>query len=127
MNHYVFPLLEKQKQNMVNEVLETGIPNLVKSAIHKVLKISPQELSSPTRTRQLCDARCMYWVMLRSSTKLSLAEIGRSVHRHHSTVINGLNSHKTNIEYDEAYQDAWYELCSEINHIIKYKHVKEEV
>ena len=126
MDHYVYSGLKDEQQNIIREVLTTDVSYLIQKAIHKVTGIKPAALRSPNRKRELCDARQMYFSLLRRTTDLPLKEIGRTVERHHSTVISSIHTHNAKLQYDEAYQEAYAELCAEINYLITSKHVKED-
>lgn len=126
MDHYVYLGLKDEHQSIIQEVLTTDVSYVIQKAIHKVMGIKPNILRSPCRKRELCDARQMYFSLLRRTTNLPLTEIGRTVGRHHSTVISSIKAHQVKLEYDEAYREAFAELCTEIHYLITSKHVKED-
>lgn len=126
MDHYVYSGLTEDQRNAIKDVLTTDVSYVIQKAIHKVFGIKPDVLRSPNRKRELCDARQMYFSLLRRTSDLPLKEIGRTVERHHSTVISSIKAHKAKLQYDTAYKEAFAELCTEIHYLIKRKYAKEE-
>lgn len=126
MDHYVFSGLTTQNQHIVQNLLSQDVSSLIRTAIHEVLHVHPNQLLGRSRKRQYCDARQMYFTLLRRATDLTFSEIGRTANRHHSTVISSIYAHQSKVAYDLPYQEAYAELCSEISILINRKHVKEE-
>jgi chromosomal replication initiator protein len=126
MDHYVYSGLARKHQTIVQSVLNKDVSAIVLEAIHKTLGVTPDQARSKKRNREFCDARQMYFALLRRSTDLSLDKIGRTVNRHHSTVVNSIHVHNDKMQFDKAYKAAYMELCSTISTLIKEKHAKEE-
>lgn len=68
------------------------------------------DVNNPTRKRKYCEARGLYYTLLKNSTNLSLHSIGDSVNKDHSTVVYSLSQfpiwmkHNKMLEY--AYNNA---------------------
>ena len=81
---------------------EQYIKNLVQS-YYKV------ELNNDTRKRHLVEARSVYFTLLRKYTRLSLAAIGKTVGRHHSSVLYNIQQLEIWFQYDKKiYADFEY-------------------
>ena len=57
-----------------------------------VYRLSPDQLISKSRKRQLVLARNTAFLLARQHTDLSLADIGNRFNRRHSTVVKGITS-----------------------------------
>ena len=78
-----------------------------KNIVNKELGL---DVNNPTRKRKYCEARGLYYTLLKNSTNLSLHSIGDSVNKDHSTVVYSLSQfpiwmkHNKMLEY--AYNNA---------------------
>ena len=50
------------------------------------------DITKNTRERRYIEARSLYYFLAREYTPLSLTEIGRSLNRHHATVLHSINN-----------------------------------
>lgn len=62
------------------------------SYVCDVYRLSPDQLASKSRKRQLVLARNTAFLLARQHTELSLADIGNRFNRRHSTVVKGITS-----------------------------------
>jgi len=84
----------------------------LKHLVEKELNI--KELSNKCRSRELAQARFVYFKLSRKFCPLrSLTAIGREVKRDHATVINGLKKWDVEIIYD-PYMEMVYDKISSI-------------
>ena len=64
--------------------------------IKKIKKLVEQEygycIDSPTRKREVVEARGMYYAILKEFSSLSLAAIARTVGKNHATILHGLKN-----------------------------------
>lgn len=75
-------------------------------------ELSINNLGSKTRTRELAQARFIYFKLARKFCRYaSLSAIGKQVNRDHATVINGLKKYDTEAKYD-TYMDDIYDKIS---------------
>lgn len=130
MNHYVFSGLNGQSQwNKVaalNSEQAGVVEEHIMRALTHVLGVSESDIRSKRRYRVLVDARHIYCALMRRVSLLSLADIGRTLHRDHSTVIHSLKEHANKIANDPAYAMAYAEVIDHINKSIELKNVKDE-
>lgn len=66
------------------------------SHINKIKELVKQEygydVDSPTRKREVVEARAMFYVVLRNFTNLTLAGIARTVGKNHATILHGIKN-----------------------------------
>lgn len=62
--------------------------------------ICPAEITSRTRRQPVAAARQLVMYLLRTTTPLTLEDIGRSLGRHHATVIHGIDTIEGRRNYD---------------------------
>ena len=87
-------------QNHADIVETPSIDQIIKT-VCSVFELSPENLKSRSRKRNIVVARNTAFYLARKYTDLTLKEIGRLFNRRHSTVIKGI----TNIE-KEMYKDT---------------------
>ena len=76
-------------------------------------ELSINNLGSKTRTRELAQARFIYFKLARKFCRYaSLAAIGREVNRDHATVINGLKKFSTEAKYDSYMNDIYDKISN---------------
>jgi chromosomal replication initiation ATPase DnaA len=67
------------------------------------LRITAEEISGPSRTKNIAHARAVFAVLARKMIKVSFVRVGRELNRHHSTVLHlerrGLQLVRSNPEY----------------------------
>lgn len=86
--------------------------------IARYVKVSEEDLKSRCRRREYCDARHMYCNILRTKLNYSLINIGRSIGRDHTTVINSVKNHNSLYKSDQKYKalydriDRYVEIMS---------------
>ena len=80
---------------------------IIKETVGKNLSI---DLDSNTKKREKTDALHIYFSISKELTKLSLAEIGKSVNRNHCTVLYGVNTCKERADLYIDYKDK-HTLC----------------
>lgn len=90
--------LKKVKVSVLNYKKEHVI-----DGIQRYKKVTQEELQSRCRKRKLCDARHMYCNILRTKMDYSLIDIGRTLGRDHTTVINSIKCHESLYGTDEVY------------------------
>ncbi len=62
--------------------------------------ICPAEITSRTRRQPIAAARQLVMYLLRTTTPLTLEDIGHSLGRHHATVIHGIDTIEGRRIYD---------------------------
>lgn len=98
--------------------LSTLDPNIVYNKVVKetsfIFNIEPKRLLSRKRKRYYVMGRQIISYILRTHYNFTLVKIGKLMKRDHSTIINSLNNHEMDYEYDETYRllcnKAIYEL-----------------
>ena len=66
-------------------------------------------ITAATRKRHFVEARAVYFTLLRKYTRMSLEAIGKSVGRHHSSVLYNIQQLEIWAEYDkQIYADFEY-------------------
>jgi len=83
------------------DIIETPSIDQIIKTVCSVFELSPENLKSRSRKRNIVIARNTAFYLARKYTDLTLKEIGRLFNRRHSTVIKGI----TNIE-KEMYKDT---------------------
>lgn len=69
----------------------------IKDIVKEVTQI---DIDQNTRRREIVEARSIYFHLCKNNTNNSLTEIGRSVGKHHATVLHGINQLKDWTFYD---------------------------
>lgn len=64
------------------------------------------DMQTKSRKREHVYARNFFMYSMKYNTKMSLTKIGKSVNRHHSTVIHCLSSHEDNMGFVPEYRDV---------------------
>jgi chromosomal replication initiation ATPase DnaA len=77
--------------------------------------IAPTELPGPSRTERIAAARIQYCAAARQHIPTAtLAEIGATIKRDHTTVIHATKRHPQLLASDEHYRRAWNIIQSRI-------------
>lgn len=100
--------------------------------IKKIKKLVEQEygyfIDSPTRKREVVEARGMYYTILKEFSSLSLAAIARTVGKNHATILHGLKNfkqwRKENKYLDLAYRNVVDKL-SLLDEVESFNDIKE--
>jgi chromosomal replication initiation ATPase DnaA len=94
---------------MENYILDKKLkttPDLILSMVEEELEIP--DLSIRKRTRELTQARAIYFKLARRFCKYaSLSKIGKPVDRDHATVINGLKTYDIEAMHDPYMNDVY--------------------
>lgn len=98
-------------QNHTDIVETPSIEQIIKT-VCSVFELSPENLRSRSRKRNIVVARNTAFYLARKYTELTLKDIGRLFNRRHSTVIKGI----TNIE-KEIYRDT--PIGRQLNRIVE--------
>ncbi len=83
-------------------------------AVANEYDICPAEITTRTRRQPIAAARQLVIYLLRHTTDLTLEDIGRSLGRHHSTVIHAINTIEGRRIYDTALNQRIRHLTKEI-------------
>ncbi len=79
-------------------------------------ELSINNLHSRTRTRELAQARFIYFKLARKFCRYaSLTAIGKEVNRDHATVINGLKKYDTEAKYDPYMNDVYDKISVKLD------------
>jgi chromosomal replication initiation ATPase DnaA len=79
-------------------------------------ELSINNLGSKTRTRELAQARFIYFKLARKFCRYaSLSAIGKQVNRDHATVINGLKKYDTEAKYDPYMNDIYDKISTKLD------------
>ena len=107
MSPYVFVGLVSKDNKVYNEKkLMTSLVML--SA--RIFEISEQEVMAKRRVRLFVQARTAIASILRFKYNMSLCNIGRAMNKDHSTIINMIKNHKTDMKYDEIYRNRYQQI-----------------
>lgn len=68
-----------------------------------------------TRKREFTYPRAIYFALCRKHTVNTIEEIGESVNRHHSTVLNAINYTMNDVAYEPKYRVFYEELDRELD------------
>lgn len=79
-------------------------------AVQQISGFSMTDLFGPCRMRALCDARhmCAHFLVKRSG--MSLAEVGRTLNRDHTTIINSIRVHERLMTSDRRYRQTYQQV-----------------
>ena len=107
MSPYVFVGLVSKDNKVYNEKkLMTSLVML--SA--RIFEISEHEVMAKRRVRLYVQARTAIASILRFKYNMSLCNIGRAMNKDHSTIINMIKNHKTDMKYDEIYRNRYQQI-----------------
>lgn len=90
-------------RNVKVSVINYSVSHVLQG-IERYTSISDEQLSSRCRKGPLCDARHMYCNILRQKMDYSLIDIGRSIKRDHTTVMNSIKKHNGLYDTDQKYR-----------------------
>ena len=97
-------------------------PNIWKEVLRAVCtttELTPDEILCPSRKRASLYARHMFNFICRKRLGMAWAEIGRIIHRDHSTAINSVKEF-TNILYtDKEVQRQYAKVCVLLNEVFE--------
>lgn len=85
------------------EKYEYALPHILHQ-VSKMTGISIEELKSKSRKREVVDARFVYYRRAKEKTRHSLIEIGKLVHRDHTTVLHGIKEANKTREVQKLYK-----------------------
>ncbi len=71
-------------------------------AVAREYDLNPSEITTRTRRQPVAAARQLVIYLLRTTTRLTLTEIGAAVGRHHATVIHAVNTIDGRRAYDHT-------------------------
>lgn len=91
-----------------------------KNIVNKELGI---DVNNPTRKRKYCEARGLYYTLLKNSTNLSLHSIGESVNKDHSTVVYSLTQFPLWLKHNNMLRYAYNNAKTKIKDL---KDITEE-
>jgi len=91
-----------------------------KNIVNKELGI---DVNNPTRKRKYCEARGLYYTLLKNSTNLSLHSIGESVNKDHSTVVYSLTQFPLWLKHNDMLRYAYNNAKTKIKDL---KDITEE-
>lgn len=99
---------------MDNQKTNIASPKLIADLVGSELNI--EDLSIKTRTRELAQARFIYFKLARKFCRYaSLTKIGKAVNRDHATVINGLKKYDTEAKYDPYMDDVYDKIYNKLD------------
>ena len=94
---------------------------MVEQIVEKYKNIVNNELgldiNNSTRKREYCEARGLYYTLLRNTTNLSLHHIAKTVNKDHSTVVYSLNQFPMWIKHNKMLAFAYDNAKQKINNI----------
>ena len=86
--------MESNEKTLITRVQDiSDIKKKTRIIIERFYKI---DLLNPTRVRVYVEARAMYFKLLKDNTKMTLHDIGKSVGKHHTSVLHNINQ----LEFD---------------------------
>ena len=111
------------KREIINPRINlTDEPNNWKEVLRAVCtttELTPDEILCPSRKRASLYARHMFNFICRKRLGMAWAEIGRIIHRDHSTAINSVKEF-TNILYtDKEVQRQYAKVCVLLNEVFE--------
>ena len=105
--------------------------------IKKIKELVKQEygydVDSPTRKREVVEARAMFYSILKNFSNLTLAAIARTVDKNHATVLHGLKNfelwRKQNKYLEFAFKNVVYKLeaVDEVENYIDVMELRREL
>tara|TARA_E500000305_G_scaffold101326_1_gene94809 strand:+ start:49 stop:534 length:486 start_codon:yes stop_codon:yes gene_type:complete len=108
--------MESKEKTLITKVQEiSDIKSKTRIIVESFYKI---DLFNPTRIRIYVEARSMYFKLLKDNTKMTLAEIGASVGKHHSSVVHLVNQINFDIERIPEMRSKYSRLLSLYNKCI---------
>jgi len=107
MSPYVFVGLVSKDNKVYNE---KKLMNSLLILTSRIFEISEDEIQSKRRVRIYVQARTVIASILRFKYNMSLCNIGRAMNKDHSTIINMLKNHKTDITYDLDYRKKYEQI-----------------
>lgn len=89
----------------------------ISEAVCKVLDVSLEELKSNVRTRRISDARKIYTLLCLSLSSQTLKQIGKSIHKDHSTIIYQRDFARDLIKSDRLFLNQYFTVKESIKPI----------
>ena len=89
---------------------------MIKQVVEEHFKI---QLNSKTRRREYVEARAIYYKLLRDNTRMSLANIGKTMGRDHATVLHSVRRVDDWIKYDKQIRLDYNTLNDRVQHAIR--------
>jgi chromosomal replication initiation ATPase DnaA len=107
------------KQEIINPRIDfNDSPNHWKEvlrAVCTVTELTPDEILCPSRKRASLYARHMFNFICRKRLGMAWAEIGRIIHRDHSTAINSVKEFSNILYTDKEVQRQYAKVCVLLN------------
>ena len=72
------------------------------------------QITNTVRKRNYVEARAIYFTLVRKYTRLSLEAIGKTVNKHHSSVLHCVRELQEWVKYDSRVRSDYEYLCSKI-------------
>ena len=88
---------------------------MIKQVVEEHFKI---QINSKTRRREYVEARAIYFKLLRDNTRMSLANIGKTMSRDHATVLHSVRRVDDWIKYDKQMRQDYNILNDRVKHAI---------
>ena len=88
-------------------------------AVCTVTELTPDEILCPSRKRASLYARHMFNFICRKRLGMPWAEIGRIIHRDHSTAINSVNEFSNILHTDKEVQRRYAKVCVLLNEALE--------
>jgi chromosomal replication initiation ATPase DnaA len=88
-------------------------------AVCTVTELTPDEILCPSRKRASLYARHMFNFICRKRLGMPWVEIGRIIHRDHSTAINSVNEFSNILHTDKEVQRRYAKVCVLLNEALE--------
>ena len=80
--------------------------DMIVESTAEYFNLSPDAIFSPSRLRDIADARQMIMYLSHKHTSLSSPAIGSKLNRKHATVLHGISSIEDRLSYSKELSDA---------------------
>ena len=92
-----------------NKTYKTALLDALDNAISEVFGNNLDYYLTPCRKREIADVRMMSFLVLRQKG-MSYQEIGRTLGKHHTSVIYGVRQAEAHIQYDKRFRHDYNQL-----------------
>ena len=92
-----------------NKTYKNAVLDALGNAVREVFGNNIEYYLTPCRKREIADVRMMSFLLLRQKG-MSFQEIGRTLGKHHTSVIYGVRQAEAHIQYDKRFRHDYNQL-----------------
>jgi chromosomal replication initiator protein len=100
MTPYIYPGLPVESRS-IDTLIDT---------VGKVFNVTTEQIKSPTRERDVVDARKVCAYLLNKKRNLTTLKVGKILNRHHSSIIYLVKEAENLISIDKEFQERVHNL-----------------